>query len=99
MNGTAGALSPPPAFLTVKGLEKPVPGLADRVARTLKTAMKDTSLLLLLLLPLYLARRLRTEQEGGQVEARFPKGHADVLPVHSSMNKTVVSETIDGLGN
>lgn len=97
MNGTAGALSPPPAFLTVKGLEKPVPGLADRVARTLKTAMKDTSLLLLLLL--YLARRLRTEQEGGQVEARFPKGHADVLPVHSSMNKTVVSETIDGLGN
>lgn len=47
MNGTAGALSPPPAFLTVKGLEKPVPGLADRVARTLKTAMKDTSLLLL----------------------------------------------------
>lgn len=97
MNGTAGALSPPPAFLTVKGLEKPVPGLADRVARTLKTAMKDTSLLLLLLL--YLARRLRTEQEGGQVEARFPKGHADVLPVRSSMNKTVVSETIDGLGN
>lgn len=63
MNGTAGALSPPPAFLTVKGLEKPGPGLADRVARTLKTAMKDTSLLLLLLL--YLARRLRTEQEGG----------------------------------
>lgn len=97
MNGTAGALSPPPAFLTVKGLEKPGPGLADRVARTLKTAMKDTSLLLLLLL--YLARRLRTEQEGGQVEARFPKGHADVLLVHSSMNKTVVSETIDGLGN
>lgn len=97
MNGTAGALSPPPAFLTVKGLEKPGPGLADRVARTLKTAMKDTSLLLLLLL--YLARRLRTEQEGGQVEARFPKGHADVLPVHSSVNKTVVSETIDGLGN
>lgn len=47
MNGTAGALSPPPAFLTVKGLEKPGPGLADRVARTLKTAMKDTSLLLL----------------------------------------------------
>lgn len=53
----------------------------------------------MLLLLLYLARRLRTEQEGGQVEARFPKGHADVLPVHSSVNKTVVSETIDGLGN
>lgn len=53
----------------------------------------------MLLLLLYLARRLRTEQEGGQVEARFPKGHADVLPVRSSMNKTVVSETIDGLGN
>lgn len=38
-----GGSRPSSGLLTVKGLQKPGPGLADREARTLKTAMKDTA--------------------------------------------------------